>query len=385
MQNHLDYQTGYKVVTGFNSLGNVTYGPETILRYRSVDQVQDYVLTEGDKSKPNNFAYRAMRENYWKGDRIAESLFGGKWYTAELQSGFIDDSAGPTLSARAFPAFPREQAFHYNRALGRINDRVRGQLDLSVSALEWAETRRMLGSMHKASSYIGNTLRGISVGRKADLIKDILKDAGGSYLQWHLAWEPLINDLYSSVGELYRHLSDGALTLTSSSNAKVSGLQPLTKRSSTDPQEMAPMNGIQGCRFHLKYKDKGGFDIRRYTSLNPLSLLWERAPLSFVFDYFWDLGSLLRNTETALLYDSEFVSGYYTELYALSCAQSCDVIGYNDGATRVRFRASSDFSYKNFKRTVLGSYPLPRLPTWKVDLGSAQLLTVASLLAQQFR
>lgn len=299
MENHTTYVLAPKVKTNFNADGVILSGPSVIQRYQQVDYVLDYMLTKGDKQKPTNFAYRAMREKYWFGERRAEALLQGRWYTAETQIGAIDDVAGPTLSSRAFPNFPRVQSFHYNRALGRLNEKVRGQLDLSVSLLEAHETKQMLGAMHKATSYIGNTMKGISKGRKHDLIKDILRDAGGSYLQWHLAWEPIVNDLYSAVGEVYRHLTSGPLDITASSRSLCPDKLPLDKITAQDQQQYAQAIGKQGCRFHMRFIDKGGFDIRRYTSLNPLSLAWERAPLSFVFDYFYDLGGLLRNTETA--------------------------------------------------------------------------------------
>ena len=103
---------------------------------------------------------------------------------------------------------------------------------------------------------------------------------------------------------------------------------------------------------------------------------------------FRSVGSYLRNFETALLYGARFKSGYVSELYYYDGSEDSlpgqkfsfptanpPKYVYNDYTSgRIRIR--------KFRRTKLTSYPLPRPPSFKVDLGSEQLLSLAALLRQ---
>jgi hypothetical protein len=119
-----------------------------------------------------------------------------------------------------------------------------------------------------------------------------------------------------------------------------------------------------------------------------VSLGWELIPYSFVVDWFIDVGSYLRNLETALLFGTIFKSGFVSELYAVDLVDDylpSFLINTKQTDTATWWlltKATSRRRYREFYRTKLTSYPFPRKPTFKVDLGSQRLLSAASLLRQ---
>jgi hypothetical protein len=121
-----------------------------------------------------------------------------------------------------------------------------------------------------------------------------------------------------------------------------------------------------------------------------VSLAWELIPYSFVVDWFVDVGSYLRNLETALLYRKFVTSGYVSELYAFEGSEVGinKANGYAIGSGKsnenwARFlNVKAKIRRVQFARTKLSSYPLPRLPTFKVALGSQRLFSAAALLRQ---
>jgi hypothetical protein len=141
--------------------------------------------------------------------------------------------------------------------------------------------------------------------------------------------------------------------------------------------------GKQSCTFSVSYYPKE-FELARWTSLNPLSIAWELIPYSFVIDWFYDAGTYLRNLESALLYNNVFNGGYVSELYAYDGTERTQkYFTYKVGIyTRYYTNTARRSRKRNFVRTKLLSYPLPRAPSISTDLSSARLLSAAALLRQ---
>jgi hypothetical protein len=140
-----------------------------------------------------------------------------------------------------------------------------------------------------------------------------------------------------------------------------------------------------GTRFDLRFNIPTGFDAARWSSLNPLSIAWELAPLSFVVDYFVDIGDYLRNVETALLYNANFVGGYTSRLMRWECSYGGPVsvqdVSNVDQIGSFRTNVKAKVTAISFQRSVMTSYPFPYVPKFQAQLGSYRLATLASLLA----
>lgn len=335
----------------------------------------------GDKHKPTAFAYTATKYTNYQGNRKVTRVSDNKFHTQ------IDGCVlGSSVLTRV--TVPDMLNYHYNKALAKLNDKVRGQLDLAVSVAEYHQLTQMVKGVGKIDTYLGNTLRGIDKvsmrSGKYRTLKGLVKDAGNNWLQWQYGIKPLLSDIYGAADEYFRHQIPNILTVTAKSYESI-GVQRLSKLDPSEPVETIDVNGVQGVMFHLKFKDKGGFDAARWATLNPVSLAWELMPYSFVVDWVYNVGDFLRSYETSLLYGSSFVSGYYTQLRAWHPMHERRNFTYVGSGDRYVDNTKSMGGFTDFKRIVLGSYPGPRLPTFKVDLGTERYLSAASLLAQHLR
>lgn len=362
--------------------------PSTLGNYpRSVLEVNSSAIIKGDKRNPNPWSYRIISQRPFTGTAIDRSgSYGGgcgplRWnYSGPM--GPIETSSGlvPTLT----DATSVQKVNAYNKALDDLNDKVRGGLDLSIAMAEASATFRMVRALSRTRRYFS----GIGSKRWAN-----------EWLELQYGWKPLLSDIYNAAEEIIRvndslmwfkgrgsDAKDTSETRTTASDFDISGVSGYTYgplKASTK------LKLYSACELKILLKAPTSLNqVARWTSLNPLSIAWELTPYSFVFDWFFDVGSYLRNVETAVLYNSAFSAGYRSEL---SVAEQNTTINWSNWTTCPYFtrvvyvNGKSSGTRKDFSRVLLGSYPLPRVPQIKTDLSSSRLLSAASLLRQFLR
>jgi len=350
--------------------GPWTSGTNGYLGYKSVASSGQ---VNGDHHTPYPWSYDILQVRYPYGS--AQTVYPN---AGEIQtwSGYYPGAYDPIA-----PSWASHRDLLYNRALSRLNDSIRGDLDLGVSLAEFAQTRRMVGEAvanirHFALSGFGTS-----------------RDLANGLLVWKYGWKPLFSDLFGALNESLN------IALTTIRKVHGSASDTLDGKSLQDihffgygPKPWIAENRYKGkasCRIVLVL-EVPGVSLDRWSSLNPVSLGWELIPYSFVVDWVYDVGSFLRNTETAFLYNARFKSGYVSELYVCDTDQRVPAgqtftVYPGDTWEAVHtitneLRASA--RRRNFRRSTLTSHPLPRPPSLKVDLGSEQLLTLAALLRQ---
>jgi hypothetical protein len=246
----------------------------------------------GDFKSPNNSAYTARMHNFYKG---------------KLTTVVPSDTNYPTVftgpngqKARDRVTLISKKDLLYNIALQRLYEQLRGDLDLSTAVAEASESKRLLTSIHRLENYVTGSGKWKT-----------LQTAGKNWLAYSMAWKPMVQDIYGAADELVRAKYPSMLRINSSAQEKMPGNVRLTKLYASDPEQVATLRGVEGVRFRTMWIDDGKFDIARWTSLNPVSIGWELMPYSFVVDYFYDVGNMLRSYETAMLYNTKFKSGYW--------------------------------------------------------------------------
>lgn len=327
----------------------------------------------------NAWSYSVTNRFYHSGSYTGRrGAYGG----ANPGTFFYGTGPFPTLTEKSYLSF-EDNAGTYNRALGKLNEKVRGSLDISVSVAEHAATTKMLKNLRKSTRYIQ------SVG---------LKRWGSEWLELQYGWLPLISDLYKAADEVI-NVSDQFMRFTvrvgipadvsgdwtqfqhvGANNASIAGIS--TNFMPISHFKAETFNACQ-LRVNLK-KPNTTQQLSRWSSLNPLSIAWELMPYSFIVDWFYDVGSYLRDTETQLLYGALFESGFRSNLY------TCDIgnrvkgygpeVNYFDKTTSVD--SYSSCRYKKFSRTVLTSYPSPNRPRVTTNLSSGKMLNAAAILSQ---
>lgn len=329
-------------------------------------------IVKGNFKSPNNWSYNVVNRFIWDGemDVVEYDFFGNPATIYTLKGPLTGGYPGNV------PEWERNSI--YNEGLSKLNEKVRGGLDLSVDIAEAGKTRKMLAETLKAERWFG------SFGTKR---------WANEWLQFTYGWKPLLSSIYGAADESLRYVNNRI------ERFRVRHRRPFSRYESQSqagfygsgrmPTVVTP-KGFQGCEFNIRMKVKD-FDLARWTSLNPLSIAWELTPYSFVADWFIDIGSFLRDYETSLLYRTAFQGGYVSEIYSVRAWEELSKMSETlySGVKPFRtsnFRSMSAFTKEiHFVRTVLTSYPGPRLPGFKADLGWRRLLSAGALLRQRFR
>lgn len=362
--------------------------PSTLGDYpKSVLEVNSSAIIKGDKRNPNPWSYRIISKRPFAGTAIDRSGSYGSGcgalrYNYAGPMGPIENSSGLVPSLTNAASVQKTNA--YNKALDDLNDKVRGGLDLSIAMAEASATFRMVRALSKAERYFS----GIGSKRWAN-----------EWLELQYGWKPLLSDIYNAADEIIR-VNDSLMWFKGRGiDAKDTSEYRQTESdfdiSDTSSYTHGPLGAstklklYAACELKVLLKAPTTLNqIARWTSLNPLSIAWELTPYSFVFDWFFDVGSYVRNLETAVLYNSAFSSGYRSEL---TVVEQETTINWSKMTTCPYFtrvvyvNGKSSGTRKDFSRVLLGSYPLPRVPRINTDLSASRLLSAASLLRQFLR
>lgn len=327
-------------------------------------------LVSGNYRDPNPWSYdiTSVRFEYGK-VTVTYPTWGG---VQDIYVGYNDGANDPWS-----PDWSDTRNANYNRALERLNSKVRGDLDLGVSLAEFGQTKRMIANLAKVSNYAH--VSGFGSGR----------DLANGWLQWQYGWKPLMSDVFDAANEGFNICLNQIKKISGTASSRLTGcgwtpegliyLEPWLT--------FAEGAGKTGCRICITCELPGA-TLDRWSSLNPVSLAWELTPYSFVVDWFYDVGSYLRAFETALLYQVRFKTGYFSEIYGYD---GVEWTGYqkhdhpfpsNPPHITENFGMTKSIKRRRFLRTKLVTYPFPRPPSLKADLGAERLLSLASLLGQ---
>jgi len=333
---------------------------------------------KGDRISPNPWNYEITLQSNLTGDAYyyAGNYGSGPNPLKFIFKGPINPGGLPVIDYETF----RKASSVYNRALGKLNEKVRGGLDLSVALAESHQTRKMLKSITKAERYI----QGIGPKRWAN-----------EWLQLKYGWQPLLSDVYGAANELLE-VVENMTTFT----AKAHSFDDLSG-SVTSPLYYSPTGTGHATELPVvqKYKAKAfnacklsvtlalpsnAARAARWSSLNPVSIAWELMPYSFVIDWFIDIGSYLRDMETAYLYSAAFRTGQRSDLFNCKIDTTLDYSYFNQNySDMIKYiKAAGGRRRLDFKRVLLTSYPSPNLPRINTDLSPGRLLTAAALLTQ---
>lgn len=334
-------------------------------------ELQHGPVIKGNFKSPYPWSYSITYAKFETGTVQVTYLYGPNRYY-DTWAGFNPGANDPWS-----PKWSDTRQANFNQALDRLNEKVRGSLDLGVSLAEIGQTKRMFQSVGKMANWAN--LSGFGTGR----------DLANGWLQWQYGWRPLMQDVFDAANEGLNIALHQIRNLSASGKSRLKGSGPTPEGLIylIPWYTIAEGSGKSACRIHITI-DLPGATLDRWSSLNPVSLAWELTPYSFVVDWVYDVGSALRACETAFLYERYFKSGYVSELFAYDGSEST---GYqrkpnpagNPPTIYENFGMTKSIKRREFNRSVLSHYPFPYLPQFKVKLGAERLLSLASLLGQK--
>lgn len=313
-----------------------------------------------------------------------------------LTHAFADDFVG-------HPAFTSQpvSAACYNRAISDLYEQIRNsEVNLAVTLGEAPETAAMLRALGKliydAYTVVKKARAGKAVGNGNKSVKALYDlhhnpslVAAQLWLGYKYGWAPAYNDIWNYCNFTRRMFDkmefkgksrimlDNPFTSTTL-NGSVRGQLRIRHQ----------VRRLEKCQIGVtaSVANQDAYNLTRLTSLNPALVAWELTPLSFVFDWFIDVGGFLENLEASIGHGLNFHSGYVTKLYYVTGQQTyddtrtVDTAGFpaNRISYDIRWRASRTVASKS--RTVLGGFPRPEFPTLDIRLGWQRILSTAALV-----
>lgn len=314
---------------------------------------------------------KRSEDHPWSFTKIYRS-FGDKNFWRHYYYPYGTSRTGP--GAGGYPSAPVPTISApdpYNKALSKIYEQVRGGMDLSVDLAEYRQTTRMISG---ASDQI------LGIARHLRSIGGISKLASNTWLQWQYGVRPLmstISDLTGHQIELVMQPKHYIAYASSRANSRTSNVT-ISNVPGTHTQDASNRVRLK-VKFSVSNAER--YALSTYTSLSPLSILWELTPYSFVADWFVNVGGYLRMAETALLCGLECHGGTLTRTTLTK--SHTRTVGYVPPYNEAYFDCEALTEVRTLDRSILAaSMPMPQLPSLDVSLGSRRLLSAAALLRQ---
>lgn len=322
-------------------------------------------VVHGNFRDPNPWSYRVYEEYRPN----------GYLYEAGLQGQLDQEGYGIIDGSTTWNRPAWEQVLLRNMAQSKLYDKIRGNLDLAIDIAERKQSIDMVKNLRK----VINFARGGFWKRTAQM--------ANGWLQYQYGWKPLMSTVYDVCNESSRVVLDALTEVKGKAKLPLDGTERVNciVLNQSVPSYRTG-KGKQACTYEVTLAPRY-WDVGRWSTLNPVSLAWELVPYSFVVDWFYDVGSYLRNLESALLYRTYFVKGFVSNLYAFRAVY--DIPGFyyfgptNGGKSwRKVFWAQGKCREIQFIRTVLTSLPTPTMPSFRAKLGAERLASGAALLRQ---
>lgn len=285
-----------------------------------------------------------------------------------------------------------------NRAINKLLDKIQDtEINLSTTIGEGKETLQMVAAIARSVRSPLKALRSAvhksRKGSRAEKItRDTLVTVGGLQLAWSVGLAPLLSDCEN----LRKHVQ-AAESMDLMYTAKSRGTSNLEWTSHPSGWETFENEISTWYQFGVTYRvgDMHAFENwRAGLTLRP-TLAWELTTLSFVVDYFFQIGNFLAALEASYLNNGMvFLHGYETrsewKLSSYSHFRPDDPVDYgaSNGSVDSHLGVVNGKGFRQWvskSRSRLTSLPIQALPTIKLPTASTQLLNCAALLSMLLR
>lgn len=275
-----------------------------------------------------------------------------------------------------------------NKALAKLYEKIRNSdVSLNTTIGEGRETLQMMDAVvRSAGTFIANFKRAKRQAKKSviDGLRNPLQTVGGLELLWSVGLAPLISDV-ENIRNHVANKQDPFVEIKVDSRAAM--VHEKTQTRGTGGSVVLEQRELeQRIEYGLLYRisDLHAFENWRLGLTVRPTLLWELTTLSFVFDYFVNIGQYLELYEASVLNNGiTFHSGYATtssrDRWWIESEKPW-TYEYGMGGTGNKWSHRGVITSKS--RTVLTSFPRPNRPTVKLPSAASSLLNCAALLSQ---
>lgn len=387
--------------TGTGNWASDSFTKDVVTRFADFSVTPSPCDNRGDHHSPNAYSFRK---------EVCESPSGVQQSLTRYRSPpsvHASTISGPTSPGTPWVAWawltPADDGT-YNKALGKLVDKLRdSELNVATSVGEARETLEMLTGIAQGASRALRLLQRAkrsaagrqelqkllsSLGR--GFLNNPLQQTGSAWLAWSVGVAPLLADIDNWRNHV---LSDRDPKLRFRLDSRASTYQrEFATLSASDHEWRVEMEHSHRVEFGAEFEitDLHQFENWRAGLTARPTLVWELTTLSFVVDYFYNIGQYLELYEASVMNNGvRLVSGYCTHgtkneqkkrlAHATSRTYPPDHFVESEVLSR-SYQCRRIVTTKS--RTLLTSLPVPNLPTPKLPKASTPLLNIAALLSQ---
>lgn len=300
------------------------------------------------------------------------------------------DDAGWTNWSWNLPGVPQYLVDRaVNKALSRLESKI-PNVDLATNFGERRDAARMMEDRLRGIAKTVTEFRHLNPKHWGQVVRNgavnELRNIPGTWLEVQYGWKPLMSDIHSACAALNKRESD-----QDSYRAGVKGVGR-----DTSVQVIRPIrNSVTGfatidipaliestavCRLDYELDNPFIQSLASMGVTNPLNLVWELLPYSFVVDWALPVGNYLE------LLDADF--GWKFMAGSITRYQRAKGTGRpisSDSRRCFNLDGRVTFSQYSMTRVLLSSSPWPRLPHLKNPLSLGHVANALSLLVQAFK
>jgi len=304
-------------------------------------------------------------------------------YGYDVEQGLVNNSNTVNNKALAkLYAKIRESEVSVNTTVGEGRETLQMLKPIALGAIRLIKDLRRLRkevavkrTLRKVGKSVADTVVGLGVSP--------LQTVGGLWLGWSVGLKPLLDDV--------SHLRDHVATLREKDlEFRVDARSSMHVDDNRTVQIYERKVNITAkvldqveYGLSLVVSDLHAFENWRLGLTVRPTLLWELTTLSFVVDYFFNMGQYLELLEASILNNGiAFRSGYRTDLRRTSALYEVSSYAAFGGSSYSSANYWTKHNYTRKQRSVLTSFPSPARPTVKIPSAASALLNCAALLAQ---
>jgi hypothetical protein len=208
------------------------------------------------------------------------------------------------------------------------------------------------------------------------------QDIANQWLSLQYGWKPLLGDVYDIVNAA--HHREKVMCRVFRCSSRSFGRFPSQNSWTVDPagKQMGIRSTAAICKYMIRAFPNGALaEPAALGVTNPLTVLWEVTPWSFVVDWFLPVGNYLEQLTADHGWD--FYDGCVS--YLTRAGEGVEWRHLNNYTsagwdyTNVRTQSWASTSYVEMQRTVLNGFPSARIPRFKNPLSVGHLANALAL------
>lgn len=268
------------------------------------------------------------------------------------------------------------------KLISRFYDSLRAsENNTAITVAEISQVRKMIESPVMGVISFARKARRKAIALAPD---DPAKVIANTWLSYQYGWKPLLGEVFGACDFARTRAKRIRIKVTAKAKGHGTGLDiPATLDLQSEYEYDQSTRGHMTIDLAVTNQDL--FDLSRMTTLNPVMIVWELVPYSFVADWFLDIGGYMSMMEQSFGAGLEFKRGHYTQTYWDLYRQKIPPQSFKNGSgkiLKVENPMYGRYIKSGKRRVVLNAFPLPGRPRFNVKLGAERLASAASLITQ---